>query len=247
MIIALEPTARFGLTAAGLAAFAGFSALVVMEQMAPPAAESGPRINAVRAAVPAQNTGADDQQAFYPLFGHVAAPGAPVEELSDSSIALKGTFSDGKAGFALITVDGKLAVYGLGDRVERAGHIEAIESRSVTLAGDDGRFALRFPDTQLGGVGGRADIKAAALTAMRFTRVRLADGAIGLRLNYVDDDPASRALGLERGDVITAINGQPVRHPKAIAAIAQTASGQVDIDYLRAGQSRTLRLSFTAD
>lgn len=197
-------------------------------------------VNSVKQPADRAGTTSDQPHNFAPLFGTRSDQSAPVEDLADGSTRLKGLFKDGEGGFAVIETDGRAAVYGVGDTLDGVGRIDAIGTQGVTLIGQQGRVALRFEDAPSTPPSQAA--KGAAIAQLRLARIRLDDGSVGLRITAVPDSPEGRALGLRRGDVITQLNDKPVRHPKAVAALAQPGNGPVDIDYVRNGTPRRLTL-----
>ncbi len=228
--------AWWSVTALGATALIMFGAQIVSSGQS----TAANAINSVEP--PADRAGANSDQPhkFAPLFGTRADQSAPVEDLADGSTRLKGLFKDGTGGFAVIEKDGRAAVYGVGDTLDGVGRIDVIGTQGVTVVGQQGRVALRFEDAP--SVQPPQAAKGAAIGGLRLARIRLDDGSVGLRITAVPDTTEARALGLRRGDVITQLNDKPVRHPKAVAALAQSAHGRVDIDYLRNGTPRRLTL-----
>ncbi|MEO1704368.1 MAG: hypothetical protein AAFR50_03390 [Pseudomonadota bacterium] len=66
-----------------------------------------------------------------------------------------------------------------------------------------------------------------ALSDVQFVRARLWNGSVGLQLKWFKDNPIITAMGLQRGDVLAAINGVPITDPQALQALALQV-GQLD-------------------
>ena len=73
------------------------------------------------------------------------------------------------------------------------------------------------------------------LSAVRFKRVRVRTGKIGLRIEWLRKDDLTDAIGLQRGDVIVAVNGLSVDDPRTMDALVRTlpTSREVVIDLER--------------
>ena len=75
-------------------------------------------------------------------------------------------------------------------------------------------------------------LSAGALSAVRFERVRVGDGKIGLRVQWLRSDALTDAIGLRQGDVILAVNGLSVDDSETLGQLikALPASREVVID-----------------
>jgi len=237
MMVSGEKLAWWMVLALGVGGLLIYGVNVSEEMFSPSAQTQSPSTGAQDR--PDLSVSARSDHSYAPLFGTPSDPAAPVDELEDSTIALKGLVSDRQGGFAVIEKDGTAMIYGPGDEIGGIGRVEQIGNGAVIITGSRGRVALRFEQSDLGVTATPAHHK--ALSRVRFARIRLDDGSIGLRVTSVADTPEGRALGLRRGDVITALNDKPVRHPKAIEALAQ-AGGPVEISYLRRGAAMSLKL-----
>lgn len=67
-----------------------------------------------------------------------------------------------------------------------------------------------------------------ALSNVHFTRSRTLSGRIGWKLKWIKDSPLIQAAGLERGDVLLAINGVPITDSKGLEALL-LGLGKLDI------------------
>jgi len=81
-------------------------------------------------------------------------------------------------------------------------------------------------------------------------RMRRAVGlpdAEGLLVRDVaEDSPAARA-GLTRGDLITAVAGQPVRSADDLAGALRTAGGSIELTVIRGTEERSIQVAFSQD
>ncbi len=90
----------------------------------------------------------------------------------------------------------------------------------------------------------RATVAPEALSLGAGDATRVVHEKHGLRLVAVDDSSSAALLGLRRGDLVTAINGRPLRRPEdAARAYDEVISGHgVVVELLRAGRPVALRV-----
>lgn len=88
-----------------------------------------------------------------------------------------------------------------------------------------------------------------ALASVRFDRTRLRDGAVGLRLKWVSDNALVALAGLQRGDVIRAVNGVAVLDGAGLQdVVAQLGQAAVlVVDYERKAVPMRATIPITKD
>ncbi|MEL6452375.1 MAG: PDZ domain-containing protein [Pseudomonadota bacterium] len=59
-----------------------------------------------------------------------------------------------------------------------------------------------------------------ALSKLRFVRARSTDGGIGLQLKWFEENPITKAAGLERGDVLVSVNDVPITDSTGLQGLA---------------------------
>jgi type II secretory pathway component PulC len=82
-----------------------------------------------------------------------------------------------------------------------------------------------------------------ALSSVQFIRARVSGGAIGWQLKWIKDSPLVEAAGLQRGDVLVAINGVAIVDVKGLQnlLLGLPRLDKIDIEYER--RQRPIRVT----
>jgi general secretion pathway protein C len=89
---------------------------------------------------------------------------------------------------------------------------------------------------------GAADTMSGLMTQLRAVAEVEEGRPAGFRLFQIRDDSLFRRLGIENGDVVRRVNGQPVADPSTLLALLQRlrTEPRVAVDIVRGGVARTL-------
>ena len=135
---------------------------------------------------------------------------------------------------------------------------ESAEGRDAPTAGDEAATTTSEPTDTDVAVGGSGQIHRVQLGVVldaglgRFlqgveTEPALTDGRfVGFRLlSLYPDDPRMAGVGLERGDVITRVNGQPIERPEQALRVwdGLRVASELVIEYRRGEEQRELRFA----
>ena len=157
---------------------------------------------------------------------------APIEAFIQTDAAV----NPGNSGGALVNLDGELV-----------GINSAIASPTGSFAG----YSFAVPSNLVGKIVDDLRNFGVAQRAFLGARIRTVDGNFakekdltmtqGVWIEEVNDNSAAQKAGLEKGDVITAIDGQPVSEsPALIEQIGRHRPGdKVALTYLRNGKEHT--------
>jgi len=183
------------------------------------------------------------------------AQAAPESSLKLELFGLRAT-GDGQGSAIIKTQDGQQELVRVGDvispgvklagvyadRVEsvRAGSLEAVYLRPQGERATQAAAPHRKVDTQ-SAQGSQNPLT--FLSALELEAVRRERRIIGFRLPDTLPDMAS-ALGLEKGDILLAANGQPLNSFERIAEIGEELAGsrRVELTIERRGETRSLSL-----
>jgi serine protease Do len=133
--------------------------------------------------------------------------------------------ADGRLiGINVIRLDGGLIVavdtVALADEIERLGRGEAPTRRRLGIA------------------------VAPAHVARRMRRSVGLPDATGILVRAVEDESPAAKAGLERGDLLVELNGQPLERIDDLYAALDTAADALDLGVLRAADRRDVRIEF---
>lgn len=183
------------------------------------------------------------------------AQAAPESSLKLELFGLRAT-GNGQGSAIVKTQDGKQQLVHVGDvispgvklagvyqdRLEiiRAGSLEAIYLRPQGERTSQAAAPQRKPDA-LATAGSKSALS--YLADLKLEAVRRERRIIGFRLPDTLPDMAS-ALGLEKGDILLAANGQPLNSFERIAEIGEELAGsrRLDLTIERRGETRSLSL-----
>ena len=196
----------------------------------------------------------------------VNTPATPLSIGEALGIALTGTVSGSPRVARAVILDRRtkaVTVYKIGDRVADAA-IEEISKDAVVFSRGGSREVLRHamgkaPSSPVAQPPGEpsptpAVVGQTASTPSRTDTVQqlldkavicpyLVDGQMhGLQISGLDQIPGAKRLGLADGDVISAVNGQPLTNPRKAFQLFKKARSQqtLEIGLLRKGRAETL-------